>query len=34
VAGTGVFESLTCVGPVNVTVQQNKIFSQNSVNSL
>jgi hypothetical protein len=33
VNGTGTFESLTCVGPVNFTVQQNKIFSQNTVNS-
>ncbi|OLC99609.1 MAG: hypothetical protein DMG35_06745 [Acidobacteria bacterium] len=33
VIGSGTFESLTCVGPVNLTVQQNKIFSQNSVNS-
>ena len=32
--GTGIYEALTCVGPVNLTVQQNKIFSQNSVNAL
>jgi len=29
---TGISESLTCVGPVNMTVQQNKIFSFNTVN--
>jgi hypothetical protein len=34
VNGTGQFSALTCVGPVNLTVQQNKIFSQNTVNSL
>src|SRR5262249_35014490 len=28
---TGLSESLTCVGPVNLTVQQNKIFSFNTV---
>ncbi len=32
--GTGIYEALTCVGPVNLTVQQNKIFSQNTVNAL
>jgi hypothetical protein len=31
--GTGISSSLTCVGPVNMTVQQNKIFNFNSVNS-
>lgn len=34
VGGQGIFDSLTCVGPVNFTVQQNKIFHQNEVNSL
>jgi hypothetical protein len=29
---SGISESLTCVGPVNLTVQQNKIFSFNTVN--
>jgi hypothetical protein len=29
---TGISESLTCVGPVNLTVQQNKIFSFDTVN--
>ncbi len=28
----GISEALTCVGPVNMTVQQNKIFSFNTVN--
>lgn len=32
--GTGISRSLTCVGPVNMTVQQNKVFSFNSINSL
>lgn len=32
-AGSGISSSLTCVGPVNMTVQQNKIFNFNSVNS-
>ena len=32
--GSGSFAALTCVGPVNVTVQQNKVFSFNSPNSL
>jgi hypothetical protein len=31
-ANTGLSESLTCVGPVNLTVEQNKIFSFNTVN--
>jgi hypothetical protein len=31
--GSGISESLTCVGPVNMTVQQNKIFNFNSVNA-
>ena len=31
-AGSGISRSLTCVGPVNLTVQQNKIFNFNSVN--
>ncbi len=29
---TGISESLTCVGPVNLTVQQNKVFSFNTIN--
>jgi len=29
----GIAESLTCVGPVNLTVSQNKIFHFNEVNS-
>jgi hypothetical protein len=29
-AGTGMSESLACVGPFNMTVQQNKIFSFNT----
>jgi len=29
---TGISQSLTCVGPVNMTVQQNKIFHFNTVN--
>jgi len=32
--GTGISEALSCVGPMNMTVQQNKIFSFNRVNSL
>ena len=32
--GSGISESLTCVGPVNLTVQQNKVFSFNTTNSL
>lgn len=32
--GSGISQSLTCVGPVNMTVQQNKVFSFNSINSL
>ena len=32
--GSGNFAALTCVGPVNVTVQQNKVFNFNSPNSL
>lgn len=28
--GSGISESLACVGPVNVTVQQNKVFSFNT----
>jgi hypothetical protein len=31
--GSGISQSLTCVGPVNMTVQQNKVFNFNSVNS-
>jgi hypothetical protein len=31
--GSGISQSLTCVGPVNMTVQQNKIFNFNSINS-
>ena len=34
VNGQGIYESLTCVGPVNLTVQQNKIFHQNEVNAM
>jgi hypothetical protein len=30
---TGIGQALACVGPVNLTVQQNKIFSFNTVNS-
>ena len=29
-AGTGISQSLACVGPVNMTVQQNKVFSFNT----
>ncbi len=29
---TGISEALTCVGPVNLTVEQNKVFSFNTVN--
>jgi hypothetical protein len=29
---TGISQSLTCVGPMNMTVQQNKIFNFNTVN--
>jgi len=32
-AVTGIGQALACVGPVNLTVQQNKIFSFNTVNS-
>ena len=32
--GTGISESLTCVGPLNMTVQQNKVFSFNTINPL
>jgi len=28
--GSGISQSLACVGPLNMTVQQNKIFQQNS----
>ncbi len=31
---SGIGEALACVGPVNLTVQQNKIFHFNEVNSL
>ena len=31
--GSGISQSLTCVGPVNMTVQQNKVFSFNTINS-
>lgn len=34
VAAGAIGEAAACVGPVNFTVQQNKIFSFNSVNSL
>lgn len=30
--GSGISESLTCVGPLNMTVQQNKVFSFNTIN--
>ena len=30
----GIANSMTCVGPVNMTVQQNKVFSFNTPNSL
>lgn len=30
--GSGISESLTCVGPLNMTVQQNKVFSFNAIN--
>jgi len=30
---TGISRALTCVGPVNFTVQQNKVFQFNKVNS-
>jgi hypothetical protein len=29
-AGTGISESLACVGPLNMTVQQNKVFGFNT----
>src|SRR5215469_13018257 len=29
-AGSGISQSLACVGPLNMTVQQNKIFHQNT----
>lgn len=29
-AGTGISESLACVGPLNMTVQQNKVFQFNT----
>ena len=29
---TGLSDALTCVGPVNMTVQQNKVFNQNTIN--
>jgi hypothetical protein len=32
--GDGISRSVTCVGPVNMTVQQNKVFSFNTINSL
>ena len=32
--GTGISQSLTCVGPLNMTVQQNKVFSFNTINPL
>jgi len=31
---TGISHALTCVGPVNFTVEQNKVFNQNTVISL
>lgn len=32
--GSGISESLSCVGPLNMTVQQNKVFSFNTINPL
>jgi hypothetical protein len=32
--GSGISESLTCVGPLNMTVQQNKVFNFNTINPL
>jgi len=32
--GSGISESLTCVGPLNMTVQQNKVFSFNTINPI
>jgi hypothetical protein len=32
--GSGISRSLTCVGPVNLTVQQNKVFGFNTINSM
>ena len=32
--GSGISQSLTCVGPLNMTVQQNKVFSFNAINPL
>lgn len=29
----GISDALTCVGPMNFTVEQNKVFNQNSINS-
>jgi len=31
--GSGISQSLTCVGPLNMTVQQNKVFSFNAINN-
>jgi hypothetical protein len=31
--GTGISRSLACVGPLNMTVQQNKVFNFNTVNT-
>lgn len=31
--GSGISQSLTCVGPVNMTVEQNKMFNFNTVNA-
>jgi hypothetical protein len=33
-AVSGIGEAAACVGPVNLTVQQNKVFSFNTINSL
>jgi hypothetical protein len=30
--GDGISQSLACVGPLNMTVQQNKVFSFNTIN--
>jgi hypothetical protein len=32
--GSGNFAALTCVGPVNLTVQQNKVFNFNAPNTM
>lgn len=32
--GSGISQSLACVGPLNMTVQQNKVFQFNTVNGI